>query len=536
MSRGRFSYPESSPAVAVAPARTNPHAVTRRHVTHISTAQGLTESMRQARLNYRAAQPSKFRTTLTKLGGTADAHATTLEYWQIREYVRDWDRNTPIIGQLVDRGIDQILESGLRTDPQTGDEAVNAVALDLWETWANDKNTCDFAKRLTFDEMEALALRHRWIDGDAFAILNDRDGTIRMEEGDRVTSSGAQYTIRVDGQIRDLVHGVELDPVSTAPLAYYFLKLAPGDRQRRRRINPVVQSDMVVRIEAKHVIHIHQPKRFSETRSFSAFHAVFDRVPMLDDLEFALLVQQEVAACVSVFITSDYNQQWGPRSTETGADNSTLITFDELQPGMMPRLRPGEKIETFSPNNPTSDAREQAKQIVREIGLAIGMPLELTMLITSDTTFHGYRGVIEAYKKTARKLQKRYSRQFRSRVYRWKIAQWVEQGLLPGMPTIDRHQVHYPSWQYVDPETDAKADSLRIKDFLASSRQVWAERGRSYDEGVKEIVEDRSRLIKAADDEASAIGVEDVTWRDILGIEQPPAPPEDKTDPGKGTQ
>jgi len=503
--------------------------VTRRRVVNTATTPSMQDAFNGARLNYRAAQQSAFRGEIHRLGGSADAHyANRVEFWRIREYVRDFDRNTAVLGQATDRALDQCLGAGLRADPQTDDPRVNARLAQLDADWSENPESCDFSGRFTLADLERLALRHRWIDGDCFIILDDKTGSIYLQEGDRVTSSAAQYTINVGDQVRDLVHGVELEVHSGKPLAYWFQRYEPGERQRFRRQAPTVESGMLSRIPREQVIHIYEPSRATQSRGLSAFHAVFDRVSMHEDIEFAQLVQQQVSACIAAFVTSDYNKQWGVRNTELGSDGVTELDFDEFTPGMIARLNPGESISTFSPQNPTTNGMELSKQIVREIGLALGLPLELTMLVTSDTTFHGFRGAVESWKQSARRKQRWYARTLRSRVYEWKVGHWIEMGLVPLIPTVFRHQIQYPAWQYVDPKTDAEADTIRLDNYLASHRQVWAERGRDYEKGVIEIVEDRAMLVKAAQE--AAAGLEDVDWRELLTFEAPapeqaPMPP-----------
>lgn len=513
-----------------------------RRIVQEHTLPGIQRGMRSAKLNYSAGLPSKFRQTQTRLGGSADAHyANRQEFWAIREGVREYDRNTPVLGQIVDRGLDQCLGPGLRVDPNTGDPATDETLAALDKAWTTDPEACDFSGRLDFSQLERLGLRHRWVDGDCFYVLDEKSGSVRLVEGDRVTSAGSQYMVEgPNGTLRDLVHGVELDSDSATPLAYWFVRNQPGERQRKRRLHPTTDSELMLRIPREQVIHVYEPKRVSQTRGMSAFSAVFDLIPMHGDTQFAQLVQQQVAACIAAFITADQNRQWGSRSTETGTDGTTSLVFDEFSPGMIARLAPGESVSTFSPNNPNSDARELIKQIVREIGLAIGMPLELSLLVTSDTTFHGFRGALESWKQTARVKQQWFSRILRSRVYEWKVGHWIEDGLVTDSPTIRDHQIRYPAWQYVDPLKDAQADELRISSQLASPRQVWAERGLDYDQGIADLVNDKAKAISLAQEAAKGLGA-GVTWRDVLGLdpvsvgvsvspEPPPAPQQEEDD------
>lgn len=500
-------------------------AVTRRQVkTSRVSVDGIAESFdkarREAKLRYRSAEESEYRPDRRLVGGMADAHLWEWDIWLMRERIRELDRDAPILGQLVERGCDQILGTGLRIDPQTGSKVRDDLVRAMWQEWASNPEACDFTGRESFDGLERLALRHMWVDGDAFGVLNDRSGTVLLEEGDRVTSPTNYYVQEIGGREREVVIGVELDPSTRRPTGYHFLRYVPGERQRIVRRVPAVGTDDLVRIDARHVVHVLQRRRVSQTRGVSAFHAVMDRLYMLDDVEFAQLVQQQVASCIAAFVYSDVQGGFGTERDES-IDGETL-TFSEMRPGMIEKLPPGHRVDGFSPTIAPPDAREQAKQIVREIGLAIGLPLELSLLITSDTTFHGYRGVVEAYRQTARVIRARFAAQFRSRVYRWKVRQWVEAGLLPAHPRIEAHTVHGPAWGYVDPKVEAEADATRLDKHLASPRQVWAERGRDYEDGVREIVEDAAAKVRLAAEVAEQLkadGVEDVTWRDVLDPE-----------------
>lgn len=474
---------------------------------------------KRAELNYRAAEPSNFRSQKTGLGGTGDTHYQYgAHYWIMREWARDFDRNNALISQIIERGLDQVLGNGLQVDPDTGDDEQNEIALELWNQWAENPNLCDYTGRFTFDQMERLALRHRWVDGDCFGLLDPKTGTVRLEEGDRVTSSLPTNGVLIDGRERDVVHGVEIDVETGRITAYHFLKRI--DRTRRGPYFPPVGSPELVRIASDFVLHIYEATRVSQHRGITSFHAVFDRVSLLEDIEFAELVKLQVASCISAFIQSEHDFfQFGSRSTEIGADGSTELTFDEFTPGMVVRLKAGEKVQTFSPTVTNSEVRELCRQIIREIGLAIGLPLELTLLDHSNSSFSANRATLESYKRTARRQQRWIARAFRSKVYEWKVRQWVAAGLLKPLPTITNHNIHYPEWSFLDPEKEAKADALRLDKRLASPRQVWAERGRDIDDGHREIAEDNAALIKLAYEQAKALekeGVEGVTWRDVL--------------------
>lgn len=468
---------------------------------------------RREELHYNAARTSEYRHDVGGLGGTADAHyAWGMDLWRIRELVRELDRNDPLLGQLVDRGLDNILGAGLVVDPQTGDEDLNTILGDLWKDWADNPDACDYSGKFTIDEMERLGLRHAWIDGDCFVLLDDKTRKIRLEEGDRFVSGS--YSGRPN-----VIEGVVLEDGSNRPLQYLFAKLRP--MERKYNFSLAARSTMeMVELPAGSVIHVYFPKRVTQTRGVSAFAPVIGEVSLVQDVEFARLVKLQVSSCIAGFISSENPNTFnfgGTQDETSDFDNTTNLEFGEMTPGMIGRLLAGDKFTGFSPGVISKDEGEFVESLIRRVGLAIGLPIEIALLTTKETSFSGFRGVVEQYKITARVIQARYKRLFRSRVYRWKVQQWVDDGLVPNVPTIFKHSILTPTWAYIDPEKDARADATRISEGLASPRQVWSERGRDYGDGIKEMAEDAAAYITALDEAAQATGVEGLTWRDLVG-------------------
>ena len=86
------------------------------------------------------------------------------------------------------------------------------------------------------------------------------------------------------------------------------------------------------------------------------------------------------------------------------------------------------------------------------------------------------------------------------------------------------HMFHPPTWPYIEPSKDAKANTERIKSKQTSQRRLHAELGQDFGDVSTEIVEDNGMLITKAMEQAKAIngtlqdGVEPVTWQEVLAI------------------
>lgn len=511
-------------------------AVTKRSIKVEGTLPGMMESLRNLRtsygeLNFQAAESSKHRRIRSNLGGSADAHyQNELQFWNMREYCRDMVRNDGVVGQLVKRFCDNVLGTGLRLAPNTTDPALDTDLREGFEEWALSRD-CDAARKRDFNGLARLGLMHEIVDGDAFVIPRvrpDRGLFLQLYEGERVASPGTFND--------DVIHGVSLDYRTDEVKSYYFTNPQPGERKQRRRILPLsLTSPDVTEVRAfddigrPNVLHLFEQERASQTRGISAFHAVFDYLSMFEDVNFAKLVQQQVVSCIAVFITKERDYQWGNRSTE-GEEDGTTATFEELHPGLTARLKPGEDVKGFSPAVPNAEFFDHVRLILRIIGLSLGMPLELVLLDTSDTTFHGYRGALHQAQKSFTRVQDEFPKKFHRPVYeRWLDLELPRLGRVArrkqARGLLYRHDWIGEGWPYVEPKTDAEADAVRQHNALISPRRLQMERGRHWKELYPEIVQDWGDAIELAAKRAEEISKKyersDVTWRDVLNLDMP---------------
>jgi len=467
---------------------------------------------------YAAGRPSKYRRTRTQLGGTADANFRENQYWQIRAYVQDMDRNDAVVGQLLNRCVDNVVRGGFALSPQTGDRSLDVEIRERWHEWSTSAETCDYTGRHTFSRMERLVLRSVLLDGDCFALPLG-NGQIQLLESDRVTSPSNQNS--------NVILGVELDDRGR-PDQYWITKLKQTQRQRIGRWVPQDPQGYDRRAARDSdgdplVLHIYNPERITQTRGITAFHAVFDILSQIEDLNFATLVRAQVSSCIAMFITRQSDFQLGSRSTENAADGTTEYT-EELSPGLIMRGRPGESISAFNPNVASNDYIDMIKMMMRLVGCALGMPLSLTTLSTSDTTFHGYRGELQQARLGFGVIQQWLSERFHSPIYRWKMREWYPDLVATTPRNALRHRWEKPGWPYVDPTKDVAADKEQLSHGLNSPRRVVAQRGHDWKQLVRETVEDRSYAIRQAIREAKEVADETgepVAWREMLHLSPP---------------
>lgn len=485
-----------------------------------STAEHVQDSLENLKLRYQAVKPSKFRRIRTGLGGSADAHyAWGLDYWRLREFARDMDRNDAFVGQLLDRAVANIIGTGLRPDPRTGDRGLDQAIIERWDDWASDPAQCDATGRHPFFVMEGLVLRSCFLDGDHFALPLD-NGSIQLVEGDRVDSPTSTNT--------NVIHGVLLDRIG-APFAYNFIPYKPGERNllgRRSARGGVILPARDPRGRPR-VLHVYAPTRTTQTRGITVFHAVLDRLGMIEDTDFAKLVQAQIVSCFAAFITQESDVRLGARHQESRIDG-TFRTDEGVTPGMIGRLRPGENIQSINANIPNPEYFPHIRHLLRTVGIQLGMPLELTVLDTSDTTFHGYRGALQQARKGFRSIMKWLPLRFHRPIYIDQVERWFPSEYSRMPEEMKRVKWRGDGFPYVDPLNDAKADEVRLLNRLAAPRHVVAERGHDWDEIVVATVEDYGSLIEAAIIEAKRLSDTydvPVHWREVAQLNAPKGAP-----------
>ncbi len=242
------------------------------------------------------------------VGTTGDFHFKSEREWLYSiEYARDLDRNDSVAGMVVDRLIDNILQdTGIRPDPSTGDENADAFLKQKWNEWANDEDACDLAGEMSFVEMERSVLRGSLVDGDLIALPNE-SGAIELMEAHRCRTPS--------NTTKNVVYGVQLNGVRQR-LRYYFTKDELSPHRALRKVSDTIPVDARDDEGNRQVFHVFNPNRVSQTRGVTCFARVADALGMHDDIEFANLVRQQVAACYNIIRKKNNRAHWRRGSTE----------------------------------------------------------------------------------------------------------------------------------------------------------------------------------------------------------------------------
>jgi lambda family phage portal protein len=483
--------------------------------------QGIASAFSDIRADYDATRQSRFvrrRTGVAPQGSGEDYHfRSESKYYELIEQARDMDRNDGLVGILADRRVDNIVQSGFTLDPKTGDKGLD---LDLWQRWeafSNDPEQCDIAGESTWKEIERQCCRSESIDGD-IVVVGTEEGPFQTIEA---------HSIQTSGKVDDTFLGVTRDRFGKR-LAYHFREELNEFASKGASVPIDVRNDQGVR----QLFHVYNPKRVNATRGVTQLAPIFSLSGMLEDVNFAKLVQQQVVSCFAIFRkmvagASALPSVDGYGEASTQQTEAGVRQIEGVSPGMEIIGQPGEELQGFSPNVPNSEYFQQVKLLLQIIGVNFGLPLCLVLMDGSETNFSGWRGAVDEARKGFVADQMNLVRRLNQPAYKWKVSQWIEKD-----PALKRaaaklgdkifaHNWNLPTWSYIEPVADAEGDAKQLRNALTSPRRMHAARGKDWETIAEEIIDDNVYAIEKGQAQANALNKKlgtSLTWRDLIAL------------------
>ena len=484
------------------------------------------------RSDYDAARDSQFtrrRQGIHPNGSGADYHYRHERDWlKILELARDIDRNDLLVGQGVDRVVDNVVQTGIVRDAQTGDKEADEILEDLWDDWAENPVACHDEQRLNWHQLERLIFRAAFIvDGDHLVFPTDEGGLWCVES----------HRLRKPRNTRkNVVHGLELDTRNRVS-RYWVTNQDIGADSAIQRVSDVTQYPAFDDQGNQIAWFVADPKRVSQRRGITRFVPIAKAAGMHDDSLFAQLLKQQIANCITIVremgglnLPPGFTGEAELRTSESGSER----LYQHLFPGMEIVGKPGEKMSMFSPNIGTSDSANFSLLILNILAVNLGIPVAVLLLDPSNTNFSGWRGAIDEARKGFKRMARDYISQLHYHVWRWHVRQSLALETPEGVklraiwerigPKIFGHRWNAKAHGYIEPLKDATANHLRQGSLQTSPRRLHAEMGQNWFEVIDEGVEDNGYAIEKAVLEQRRLKalypeeLKSLHWREVLSL------------------
>lgn len=448
---------------------------------------------------YRSAEKTRLRNDWNPLGGSADADLLP-DLPTLRERSRDLHRNNAHAAAITGTIVENEIGTGIRPQCRLDREelgldndtarAFERAAERVWKRWGP---RADAQNRMGIYEIQALIKRQIIENGEVLVLplmLNDDRGrplslALEVLEADRLETPPGR---RGDVQIRD---GVELG-ARGEPVAYWIRKHHPGDIMLGRGGVPVTSAQEHVRYPAvnaagrANVFHLYAVKRPGQTRGEPFYAPVLDAFKDLGDVMEATVVRERVKACFAAFVTKTNPLE---AAIGAGTTNAAGQRINELEPGMMEYLMPGEDVRFGDPTGTGDTFDPFVQTMLRSMGAALGLPLELVLKDFSKTNYSSARAALLEARRFFRGGQHWMAARFCQPVWEMVLEEaWLRE-LLPPVNLFGEQREEWmqarwiaPGWGWVDPVKEVESSQKAIAAGLSTLAEECAGQGRDWEE------------------------------------------------------
>lgn len=434
---------------------------------------------KQYRFAYDAIDKGRYRKKRSSLGGSGDTQLDNKSLYDLREICRDMMRNNSLVKGLLRTERNGVVGPGVKIEARTEDDGWNAAAEQLWREEMLD-NTCDVTGRLNFNQILRMAYLSYRRDGDFFIL--DIDGKLQLIEGEQV---GTPLNNK-DAQYYDVVNGIAFSKQTKQVIGYF---IGSPDKYG------FIQEASYSKYQAGDVYHVFNPERCSQSRGEPALTSSINYIDMLGDYVEAELVAAKVNACFSMFVAQESPTLPDSWEQETNSEGK-VERREKIEPGIIQYGLPGEKPYGIGQVRPGTQFDPFIMRMLMFIGRPLCLPMALISLDYSGATFMNMRLAYNEARDNWTNEQDDILKPLVSRIYRSRIEQWVNKGLLKSRDDMFAAELFCRKWPYVDPFREAQADSLQLENRTTTRTAICARQGDDFRD-VEDLRQKEEKLIPA---------------------------------------
>lgn len=428
-----------------------------------------------------------------------------------------------LMNNVVGAGVG--LQAKVQTTRKEPSDRVNAAIETAFAKWSCP-DACHTGGALHFSDFERACMSELFTAGEAFVRMHLRrfGGSeiplaLELIEAERLADENAVPLPIADGSIVRM--GVECDAFGRA-LAYWVRDRHPGDLKLRPE-----QSSKFVRVPAAEMIHLRIIERWPQTRGEPWLHAVLRKLNDMNEYVGSELDAARQSANYFATIESPDADPLPGTPAESG--EKELV----IEPGVIDRLSPGDKLNFHAPNRPNTALDPFMRYMLREYSAGTGISYEAISGDYSQSNYSSSRlGKIDE-RDMFRVLQAWWARSFRAPLHHV----WMQQAVLArAIPSIsvesyalnpDAFEVvrwKFRGWSWIDPAKEVAAYKEAVKAGFTTVTKVIEQTAGG---------DDRDDLIEEREDELEAFakaGIELDTTVSPAAASGPavaPAPPVD---------
>ena len=456
--------------------------------------------------SYNGAKSDRFRSSWGPGGGSADQDLLS-DLPKLRERSRDLIRNDAIASGGIETIITNIIGSGIKVQSRVDYESLKinedyASKLQkqfekIWNRWVPH---ADAGGRMDFYEIEELEERSRFANGESILlpmrIKNKNrpyDLAIQSIESDRLSTPGGLYGSK------DIRSGIKIGKFGE-PLEYWIKKTHPGDFIWGKGYNNSPEDYIKYKATdgfgVKNIFHLYHVLRSGQTRGEPFFAPVINLFKDRYEYMEAELIAARMAACIGLIIKKD--NAMGAAISRKSRTDSGGKRIEDMSPGMVEYLEPGEEFGSFVPNRPGGTFPAFMERILRDISSGLNIPYEILSKDFSKSNYSNTRAALIEARRFFKKQQRFVADKLGQPIFELLL----EEAYLKGeLDILDFYQNKWlyvkakwisPGWQWVDPQKEVKAAVMSVD----NNQSTLAAEAASHGDDWEDNLEQRARELK----------------------------------------
>ena len=341
-----------------------------------------------------------------------DANSSTLNDLPIlRERCRDLYNNTPAARGAINTINTNVIGTGLilRATPDidvlgiTDDEAqeLSDTIEREFKLWADSQLSCDYTRKLNFNEIQRLVSVSQQISGDVFVLMPwvKRTGSIydvklQLIEADRICNPN---DLPDDNKIAG---GIEYDD-NGIPIAIYIRTPHPGNLLDQQLPTWERVEYYGKKSGRRNVLHVMEHERIDQARGVPILAPVIETIKQISKYSEAEIAAAVVNAVLAVFVKRPMPDETTPAEYYDGDSEDPKPWEDtdyKLGSGTWIDGAPGEELQVVNAARPSNQFDPFFLATMKQVGMALELPFEILIKHFSSSYSASRAALLEAWK------------------------------------------------------------------------------------------------------------------------------------------
>ena len=274
--------------------------------------------------------------------------------------------------------------------------------------------------------------------------------------------------------------GIEFDAWGK-PVAYHLWKTHPGDYYYSN-----AGYGERVRVPADEIIHLYMSTRISANRGIPILHAAMNELNQAGGYMEAELVAARIGAAQMGIIENEEGEATDVLADDTENEDGTGNALFDVEPGSIRELGPGQKINMFKPEHPTTQFEAFMKFILKAIASGAEISYHAMANDLRDVNFSSLRAGEVEQRDVWQDLHEWMIEHFLTPVYEeWLLMSLTSGALNVPFSVYEKFKnVHWQprGFQWVDPRSESISNSLAISNRINSPQNIIRDQGFDPDE------------------------------------------------------